>query len=34
MTESWGVEVRNDEIIVTPPGTSYTVTYYKPLNSP
>ena len=28
------VEVRVDEIIVTLPGTSYTVTYYKPLNSP
>jgi hypothetical protein len=24
------VEVRVDEIIVTLPGTSYTVTYYKP----
>jgi hypothetical protein len=28
------VEVRNDDIIVTLPGTSYTVTYYKPASSP
>jgi hypothetical protein len=27
------VEVRDDEIIVTMPGTSYAVTYYKPVNS-
>ena len=27
------VEVRADEIIVTMPGTSYAVTYYKPANS-
>ena len=27
------VEVRDDEIIVTMPGTSYAVTYYKPANS-
>ena len=27
------VEVRDDEIIVTMPGTSYTVTYCKPANS-
>ena len=26
--------VRDDEIIVTLPGTSYTVTYYKPAKSP
>ena len=32
----WGfqIEVRGDEIIVTLPGTNYTVTYYKPANSP
>jgi hypothetical protein len=32
MTDAWGslhVEVRVDEIIVTLPLTSYTVTYYK-----
>jgi hypothetical protein len=37
MTESWGalrVEVRDDEIIITLPGTSYMVTYHKPANSP
>lgn len=28
------IEVRDDEIIVTLPGTNYTVTYYKPANSP
>ena len=27
------VEVRDDDIIVTVPGTSYTVTYYKPTKS-
>ena len=27
------VEVRDDDIIVTVPGTSYTVTYYKPIKS-
>ena len=27
------VEVRDDEIIVTMPGTSYAVTYCKPANS-
>jgi hypothetical protein len=27
------VEVRDDEIIVTMPGTSYAVTYYKAANS-
>jgi hypothetical protein len=37
MTEAWGslhVEVWEDEIIVALPGTIYTVTYYKPPNSP
>jgi hypothetical protein len=37
MTDAWGslhVEVRGDEIIVTLPLTSYTVTYYKPADSP
>jgi len=36
MTEPWGrlrLEVVDDEIIVTLPFTSYTVTYYKPANS-
>jgi hypothetical protein len=28
------VEVRDDEIIVTLPGTRDTVTYYKPVDSP
>jgi hypothetical protein len=28
------VDVRDDEIIVTLPGTGYSVTYYKPANSP
>ena len=27
-------QVRDDEIIVTLPGTTYTVTYYKPVRSP
>jgi hypothetical protein len=27
------VEIRGDEIIVTAPFTSYSVTYYKPANS-
>jgi hypothetical protein len=27
-------EVRDDEIIVTLPGTSYSVTYFKPASSP
>ena len=27
------VKVRDDEIIVTMPGTTYAVTYYKPANS-
>jgi hypothetical protein len=37
MTEPWGnlrIDVVDDEIIVTLPFTSYTVTYYKPANSP
>src|SRR5262249_22048327 len=28
------IEVWDDEIIVSVPGTSYAVTYYKPANSP
>ena len=27
-------QVRDDEIVVTLPGTTYTVTYYKPDRSP
>lgn len=27
-------QVRDDEIVVTLPGTTYTVTYYKPESSP
>ena len=37
MTESWGklrIDVVDDEIIVSLPGTSYSVTYFKPPNSP
>ena len=37
MTEPWGnlrIDVVDDEIIVTLPFTDYTVTYYKPPNSP
>ena len=37
MAESWGkviVEVVDDEIIVTLPGTTYRVTYYKLSSSP
>ena len=37
MTEPWGrlrLDVVDDEIIVSIPGTSYSVTYYKPANSP
>jgi hypothetical protein len=37
MTGAWGslhVEVWEGEIIVALPGTTYTVTYYKPPNSP
>jgi hypothetical protein len=36
MTGAWGSlhsEVVDDEIIVTAPFTSYSVTYYKPANS-
>ena len=37
MTDAWGglhLEVLEDEIIFTLPFTNYTVTYYKPANSP
>ena len=37
MIETWGtfnVVVQDDEIIITLPATSYSVTYYKPPNSP
>jgi hypothetical protein len=37
MTDAWGglhLEVLEDEIIITLPFTNYTVTYYKPANSP
>jgi hypothetical protein len=37
MTGAWGslhVGVWKDEILITLPGTNYTVTYYKPANSP
>jgi hypothetical protein len=37
MTEAWGslhLEVRHGNIIVALPGTTYTVTYHKPTNSP
>ena len=37
MTKSWGrlrIDVVDDEIVVTLPGTSYSVTYYKLPNSP
>ena len=37
MTEPWGalrVEAVDDEIIVTLPGTTYNVTYYKPDKAP
>jgi hypothetical protein len=37
MTEPWGrlrVDVVDDEIIVSLPGTSYNVTYFKRANSP
>jgi hypothetical protein len=33
MTSDFQVEVLHNEITVTLPGTSYTVTYYKPKNS-
>jgi predicted alpha/beta hydrolase family esterase len=28
------LEVQDGDIIITLPGSSYTVTYYKPMNSP
>jgi hypothetical protein len=37
MTEPWGrlrIDVVDDEIIVSMPGTNYAVTYFKPANSP
>ena len=37
MTESWGrlrIDVVDDEIVVSLPGTLYSVTYYKPDRSP
>jgi hypothetical protein len=37
MADPWGVlrvDVVEDEIIVALPGTTYSVTYYKPPNSP
>jgi hypothetical protein len=37
MSDSWGilrVDVVDDEIIIALPGTTYSVTYYKPPNSP
>jgi len=37
MTGPWGslrIDVVDDEIIVCLPGSSYSVTYYKPANSP
>jgi len=37
MTEPWGrlrLDVVDDEIIVTLPGTSYSVTYFKRADSP
>jgi hypothetical protein len=37
MTDAWGglhLEVLEHEIIITLPFTNYTVTYYKPANSP
>ncbi len=37
MTESWGklrIEVVDDEIIISLPGSSYSVTYFKRANSP
>jgi hypothetical protein len=37
MTQSWGslrIDVVDDEIIVSLPGTSYSVTYFKLPNSP
>jgi hypothetical protein len=37
MTKAWGnlhLEVRNGSIVITLPGSHYTVTYHKPANSP
>jgi hypothetical protein len=37
MTDSWGrlrIDVVDDEIVVSLPGTSYSVTYFKRPNSP
>jgi hypothetical protein len=37
MADGWGtlrLEVRHNEIVVTLPGSNYTVTYHKPPNSP
>jgi hypothetical protein len=37
VAENWGtfrVEVVDDEIVVSLPGSNYTVTYYKPERSP
>jgi hypothetical protein len=37
MTDAWGnlhIEVRDNEIVIVLPGSTYTVTYYKPANSP
>jgi hypothetical protein len=37
MAGAWGIlhaEVRDNDIIITLPGTSYAVTYYKVPNSP
>lgn len=37
MTEFWGnlrIDIVDDEIIISLPGTSYTVTYFKYPNSP
>jgi hypothetical protein len=37
MTQPWGslrLDVVDDEIIIVLPGTTYSVTYYKPPNSP
>jgi hypothetical protein len=37
MTEPWGrlrIDVVDDEIIVSLPGTSYSVTYFKRANAP
>jgi hypothetical protein len=37
MSETWDnlrLDVVDDEIMITLPGTTYSVTYYKPPNSP